>query len=324
MSASGSGTWPSTSSSPARSTPTAASGIEFDVEQKPGKPVTAGTRVARKRRLSIFVLLRALGYDEENAPGFLEAFVRHFDFLEDQWEKDRDLAPTQDDALVEIYKRARPGEPPSVDSARNYFRTAFFENRRYDLSRVGRYKLNKKLGPELHKLAELFPMLDLDMPESDQPVLSRCEVLASMTYLLNLVQAEPGYRLDDQDHFANRRIRSVGELIQNQVRIGLSRMERVVRERMTTQDVEAITPQTLINIRPVGGSHQGVLRDLPAVAVHGPGQPLVGPDPSPASSPRWAPAACRASVPASRSATCTSATTAACARSRRPRVRTSA
>jgi DNA-directed RNA polymerase subunit beta len=225
--------------------------IEFDVEQKPGKPVTAGTRVARKRRLSMFVLLRALGYDEENAPGFLEAFVREFDFLEDQWEKDRDLAPTQDDALVEIYKRARPGEPPSVDSARNYFRSAFFENRRYDLSRVGRYKLNKKLGPELGRLAEKFPMIELDLPESDQPVLSRCEVLASMTYLLNLVRAEPGYRLDDQDHFANRRIRSVGELIQNQVRIGLSRMERVVRERMTTQDVEAITPQTLINIRPV-------------------------------------------------------------------------
>src|SRR6187551_1498697 len=133
--------------------------IEFDVEQKPGKDVTAGTRVARKRRLSLFVLLRALGYDEENAPGFLEAFVRHFDFLEGQWEKDRDLAPTRDEALVEIYKRARPGEPPSVESARAYFRNAFFESRRYDLSRVGRYKLNRKLGPEVQKLAQLFPML---------------------------------------------------------------------------------------------------------------------------------------------------------------------
>ena len=126
--------------------------IEFDVEQKPGKDVTAGTRVARKRRLSIFVLLRALGYDEENAPGFLDRFVRHFDFLEGQWEKDRDLAPTQDEALVEIYKRARPGEPPTVESARAYFRNAFFESRRYDLSRVGRYKLNRKLGPEVDKL----------------------------------------------------------------------------------------------------------------------------------------------------------------------------
>ena len=225
--------------------------IEFDVEQKPGKDPTAGVRVARKRRLSLFTMLRALGYDEANAPGFLEAFVRHFEFLEGQWEKDREIAPTQDEALVEIYKRARPGEPPTLEAARTYLRNAFFENRRYDLSRVGRYKLNRKLGPEIAKLEKLFPMLDLDKPEIDQPVLSRCEVLASATYLLHLMIAEPGYRLDDQDHFANRRVRSVGELIQNQVRIGLSRMERVVRERMTTQDVEAITPQTLINIRPV-------------------------------------------------------------------------
>ena len=234
--------------------------IEFDVEQKPGKDVTAGTRVARKRRLSIFMLMRALGYGEDRCPGFMEAFVRHFDFLEGQWEKDRELAPTREEALVEIYKRARPGEPPSVESARAYFDNAFFQNRRYDLSRVGRYKLDKKLRNEIERLGELFPMLNgadedglpfLDRPEEGQPVLSRCEVLAACSYLLHLVNAEPGYRLDDQDHFANRRIRSVGELIQNQVRIGLSRMERVVRERMTTQDVEAITPQTLINIRPV-------------------------------------------------------------------------
>ncbi len=224
--------------------------IEFDVEQKPGKDVTAGTRVARKRRLSLFVLLRALGFDEENAPGFLDKFVNHFDFLEGQWEKDRELAPTQEEALIEIYKRARPGEPPSAESARNYFKNAFFESRRYDLSRVGRYKLNRKLGPEMDRLEELFK-LDLERPEIDQSVLTQAEVLATCSYLLHLAKGEPGYRLDDQDHFANRRIRSVGELIQNQVRIGLSRMERVVRERMTTQDVEAITPQTLINIRPV-------------------------------------------------------------------------
>jgi len=226
--------------------------IEFDVEQKPGKDVTAGTRVARKRRLSMFTLIRALGFDEENAPGFLPAFVRHFDFLEGQWEEDQTklLAQTQDEALLEIYKRVRPGEPPSVESARNYFRSAFFESRRYDLSRVGRYKLNRKLGPEIKRIEETFG-IDLEGPDEDHPVLTPAEVLASCTYLLHLVRAEPGYRLDDQDHFANRRIRSVGELIQNQVRIGLSRMERVVRERMTTQDVEAITPQTLINIRPV-------------------------------------------------------------------------
>ncbi|MEM9517050.1 MAG: DNA-directed RNA polymerase subunit beta, partial [Actinomycetota bacterium] len=234
--------------------------MEFDVEHKPGKDVTAGTRVARKRRLGIFTMLRALGYDEENAPGFLDRFVAHFDFLEGQWDKERDIAPTQDEALIEIYKRARPGEPPTIESARGYFRNAFFESRRYDLSRVGRYKLNRKLGEEVGRLGELFGLegaVDtegeplLDYPDEDQNVLSRCEVLASITYMLHLVKQEPGYRLDDQDHFANRRIRSVGELIQNQVRIGLSRMERVVRERMTTQDVEAITPQTLINIRPV-------------------------------------------------------------------------
>jgi len=234
--------------------------MEFDVEHKPGKDVTAGTRVARKRRLGIFTMLRALGYDEENAPGFLDRFVNHFDFLEGQWDKERDIAPTQDEALVEIYKRARPGEPPTVESAKAYFRNAFFESRRYDLSRVGRYKLNRKLGNEVALLGGLFGLDGavnsegeplLDYPDENQNVLSRCEVLASITYMLHLVKQEPGYRLDDQDHFANRRIRSVGELIQNQVRIGLSRMERVVRERMTTQDVEAITPQTLINIRPV-------------------------------------------------------------------------
>jgi DNA-directed RNA polymerase subunit beta len=224
--------------------------IEFDVEQKPGKDVTAGTRVARKRRLSMFTLLRALGYDEENEPGFLERFVRHFDYLEGQWEKDKDLAPTQEESLLEIYKRVRPGEPPSVEAARAYLRNAFFESRRYDLSRVGRYKLNRKLGPEIEKNEKLFG-IELERPDLDSPVLTRSEVLATCTYLLHLAKGEPGYRLDDQDHFANRRIRSVGELIQNQLRIGLSRMERVVRERMTTQDVESITPTSLINIRPV-------------------------------------------------------------------------
>ncbi len=224
--------------------------IEFDVEQKPGKDVTAGARVARKRRLSVFTLLRALGYDQENHPGFLERFVDHFDFLRGQWEKDQHTAPTQEESLVEIYKRARPGEPPTPEAAAAYFQNAFFEDRRYSLSRVGRYKLDRKLGPELDRLENLFG-IELEKPEPGSMVLSRSEVLAACTYLLHLAKTEPGYRLDDQDHFANRRIRSVGELIQNQVRIGLSRMERVVRERMTTQDVEAITPQTLINIRPV-------------------------------------------------------------------------
>ncbi len=227
--------------------------IEFDVEHKPGRNPHAGARVARKRRMSMFTLLRALGYDEEQAPGFLDRLVTHFDFLADQWDSDRHQHPTQEEALLEIYKRARPGEPQSAEAARNYFRNAFFENRRYDLSRVGRYKLDRKLGPEIDRIEELLG-LPLERPEPDQPVLSPSEILATCTYLLHLMKFEAGYRLDDQDHFANRRIRSVGELIQNQVRIGLSRMERVVRERMTTQDVEAITPTSLINNRPVAAA----------------------------------------------------------------------
>ena len=207
--------------------------------------------MARKRRLSLFVLLRALGYEDQ---AFLERFVRHFDFLEGQWEKEQNLAPSREEALLEIYKRARPGEPLSVEAARQYFENAFFNPKRYDLTRVGRYKLNRKLGPEIERIADIFK-IDLERPTPTQGVLSPSEILASATYMLHLAKhmadGESTYRIDDQDHFANRRIRSVGELIQNQVRVGLSRMERVVRERMTTQDVEAITPQTLINIRPV-------------------------------------------------------------------------
>ncbi len=221
--------------------------IEFDVEARPGKDITAGARVARKRRLSLFTLFRALGYTDD---AFLDRFVSHFDFLAGQWERERDLAPSREESLLEIYKRARPGEPPSVDQARAYFEGAFFSPKRYDLTRVGRYKLDRKLGPEIEKAEELFGY-PFERPEPGQGVLSPSEMVAAASYMLHLANGEPGYRLDDQDHFANRRIRSVGELIQNQVRVGLSRMERVVRERMTTQDVEAITPQTLINIRPV-------------------------------------------------------------------------
>ena len=297
--------------------------IEFDVEQKPGKDVTAGTRVARKRRLSLFVLLRALGYDEENYPGFLEAFVREFNFLEGQWEKDKDLAPTQEEALIEIYKRARPGEPPTPDASRNYFENAFFNNKRYDLSRVGRHKLNRKLGAEIDRIVDQFGLGKVEKPEADQPTLSRIEVLAACTYLLRLADNTHGYKLDDQDHFANRRIRSVGELIQNQVRIGLSRMERVVRERMTTQDVEAITPQTLINIRPVVAAIKEFFGTSQLSQFMGQTNPLDGLTHKRRLS-ALGPGGLSGSGPASRSVTCTPATTAACARSRRPRVRTSA
>ena len=164
--------------------------IEFDVEQKPGKDVTAGTKVARKRRLSMFTLLRALGYGEENYPGFLQKLVNYFDFLEGQWEKDKNNHVTEEEALLEIYKRVRPGEPASVEAARAYLRNAFFESRRYDLSRVGRYKLNRKLGPEIKKLEDLFG-IELEKPKEDQTVLTRSEVLATCTYLLHLAKGEP-------------------------------------------------------------------------------------------------------------------------------------
>ena len=133
--------------------------IELDVEAKPSKDVTAGARVARKRRLSLFVLLRALGYEDE---AFLTRFVRHFDFLEGQWEKERELTPTREEALLEIYKRARPGEPLSTEAARAYFENAFFNPKRYDLTRVGRYKLNRKLGPEIERIAEIFESTSSD------------------------------------------------------------------------------------------------------------------------------------------------------------------
>ena len=234
--------------------------LEFDVEHKPGKNPTAGARIARKRRLSIFLILRALGYDEQNAPGFLERFVKYFDFLEEQWLREKHVAPTRDEAMIEIMRRTRPSEPATVDTARINFEGAFFESRRYDTSRVGRYKLNRKIGAEVRKLAETFGLQvgnelgQIDIPTESQTVLARSEVLATITYLLHLVKQEPGYRLDDQDHFANRRVRPVGELIQNQVRIGLSRMERVVRERMSSQDQDGISPLTLINVRPLVGA----------------------------------------------------------------------
>ncbi len=248
--------------------------LQVDLEEKRNKAANAGARIARKRRVSIFTLLRALdaGIDE----AFFEKFVAHFDFLDDQYRADWKKAhleiqrhmekhsiedspegfqrASQETAWLEIYRRARPGEVQTVEAARQYFEGAFFSEKRYDLSRVGRYKLDRKLGAELARNVELFGDV-LEQPHPELFVLAKAEVLATATYLLNLARdrtaKETDYHIDDQDHFANRRIRSVGELIQNALRTGLSRMERVVRERMNTQDVEAIAPQTLINIRPV-------------------------------------------------------------------------
>ena len=149
---------------------------------------------------------------------------------------ERDTALTREDALIEIYRRLRPGEPPTVDASRSLLEGLLFNPQRYDLARVGRYKVNKKLG--LTTAEEVAILTDED-------------IVATLRYLLALAAGEPGFKTDDIDHFGNRRVRTVGELVVNQFRIGMSRMERVVRERMSSQDVDEITPQSLINIRPI-------------------------------------------------------------------------
>ncbi|GAB3059343.1 DNA-directed RNA polymerase subunit beta [Sediminivirga luteola] len=202
-----------------------------------------GVRLDRKRKQSVTVLLKALGWTGEQ---ILEEFGE-FESVRETMEKDS--AHTQEEALLDIYRKLRPGEPPTVDAAKNLLDNLYFNPKRYDLAKVGRYKVNRKLG--------------IDVPLSDS-VLSTEDIVAAIRYIVHLhagretvagvregEPAEIRVAVDDIDHFGNRRIRAVGELIENQIRTGLSRMERVVRERMTTQDVEAITPQTLINIRPV-------------------------------------------------------------------------
>lgn len=175
------------------------------------------------------MLLRALGYSSNGQ--ILELFDNDERI---RMTLERDHTETEGEALIEIYKRLRPGEPPTVESARSLLNTLFFDPKRYDLAKVGRYKLNKKLQLEIDK---------------ETKHLTKEDIIASIKHLIKLVKEEG--MVDDIDHLGNRRLRSVGELLQNQFRIGLSRMERVVRERMTIQDVDVITPQVLINIRPV-------------------------------------------------------------------------
>lgn len=212
--------------------------LEFDVDKRD----TVGVRIDRKRRQPVTVLLKALGWTSEQ-------IVERFGFSEimrSTLEKDNTVGT--DEALLDIYRKLRPGEPPTKESAQTLLENLFFKKKRYDLARVGRYKVNKKLGLHVGE-----PITSSTLTEED--------VVATIEYLVRLHEGQttmtvPGgvevpVETDDIDHFGNRRLRTVGELIQNQIRVGMSRMERVVRERMTTQDVEAITPQTLINIRPV-------------------------------------------------------------------------
>jgi len=212
--------------------------LEFDVDKRD----TVGVRIDRKRRQPVTVLLKALGWSGEQITerfGFSEILMATLE---------KDNTAGTDEALLDIYRKLRPGEPPTRESAQTLLENLFFKDKRYDLAKVGRYKINKKLG------------LNYGQPVTSS-TLTEDDVVTTIEYLVRLHEGQttmtaPGgvevpVEVDDIDHFGNRRLRTVGELIQNQIRVGLSRMERVVRERMTTQDVEAITPQTLINIRPV-------------------------------------------------------------------------
>jgi DNA-directed RNA polymerase subunit beta len=209
-------------------------------------------RIDRTRKLPVTVLIRALGYGT-NAM-VVELFNGDKNIQETLA---RDNTDNEEEALVEIYKRLRPGEPPTMESARSLLEALFFDPKRYDLASVGRYKIQKKLGHGVlyHYLngsdTEWDHYLKKEVPKERQFIreLTREDIIYTVKYLLKLMNGEG--QVDDIDHLGNRRLRSVGELLQNQFRIGLSRMERVVRERMTIQDVDVITPQVLINIRPV-------------------------------------------------------------------------
>ncbi|MBK5287430.1 MAG: DNA-directed RNA polymerase subunit beta, partial [Acidimicrobiia bacterium] len=230
--------------------------LEFEVDKKG----VVYVRIDRKRKQPVTILLKALGFGEtedELLNLILDPEGRPYDSMRNTLDKDN--TESADAAFIDIYRKLRPGEPPTPDSARSLIENLFFNPKRYDMAKVGRHKVSKKLVDEYAKVAKTLKRLDIPVPNADpdkgvvEYTMSRADILSTVSYLVKLhANDQPNdYFPDDIDHFGNRRVRSVGELIMNQVRVGLSRMERVVRERMTTQDVEAITPQTLINIRPV-------------------------------------------------------------------------
>src|SRR5204862_4772536 len=238
--------------------PSRGSWLELEIDKKG----IVYARIDRKRKLPITTLLRALPA-EDPSTGFAldtssnEAILALFEnshYIVNTL--DKDPSTREEEALIEVFKKQRPGEPPTLDNARNLLRTLFFDPKRYDLTKVGRYKLNQRLGvnvPEdtrvlttedivalVRKLLEL--PVKIGVPEDSKDFAAE-GVALSRAPIVN--------DLDEYEHFGNRRLRTVGELIQEAFRVGLYRMERVVRERMTTEDVDTITPQTIINIRPV-------------------------------------------------------------------------
>ena len=188
-------------------------------------------KIDKNRKILATTLLKALGI----TPVEMESLFTHFDFLKKTL--DKDTAQTTDEALVEVYKKLRPGDPATPAGGRSILEARFFDEKKYDIGKVGRYKLNKKLG--------------LNLPETQRTITIQ-DIVAGIEYLINLTYDEG--TLDDIDHLGNRRIRSVGELLQNQFRVGLSRIERIVKERMTLQDSETLTPLNLLNTKPLVAS----------------------------------------------------------------------
>ena len=201
--------------------------IEFEYDKKR----IISVRVDRARKMPSSILFRALGYSSD--ADIIDLLGDH-EVIHDTLE--RDNTENKEEALIELYKKLRPGEPPTIESASNLINSMFFDPKRYDLADVGRYKINRKLE------------LDID---PDKRTLDEKDIITTVRYIVSLIDNDPEVNIDDIDHLGNRRLKTVGELLQNQFRIGLSRMERVVRERMTIQDIDVVTPQALINTRPV-------------------------------------------------------------------------
>ncbi|CAA9465242.1 MAG: DNA-directed RNA polymerase beta subunit [uncultured Solirubrobacteraceae bacterium] len=234
--------------------PARGSWMELEIDKK-GKVFV---RIDRKRKLPVTVLLRAMGYESDQE--ILDLFDNSL-YIRNTVEADTEVTRTTEGALIELFKKQRPGEPPSVDAARNLLDQLFFDPKRYDLTRVGRYKLNKRLDLDLDLDTRVLTHDDilqlvrklvalpkkLGMPEELGDVEVKDFAAEALAWSHEAVADE----VDEYEHFGNRRLRTVGELIQEAFRIGLYRMERVVRERLTTEDADTITPQTIINIRPV-------------------------------------------------------------------------
>jgi len=229
--------------------PTRGSWIELETDKKK----IAYVRIDRRRKFLLTIFLKAMGFG--NNEDLLELFGPFDKGNCIKRTLEKDLTETEEEALIEIYKKLRPGEPPTIESANNLIHSLFFNSKRYDFGKVGRYKMNQKLLEEVdEKIIEKLTTIDkkMDIDPVEKYILKSKDIFLIVKYLINLLSGIG--EIDDIDHFGNRRIRNIGELVQNQVRIGLSRMERVVKERMTTQDLDMITPKSLINIRPLVAS----------------------------------------------------------------------